>query len=212
MAKIKITKNGPYRVSDLPLNEDIVECDEEGTPLKTKKGKTFSTPFEYDLCRCGQSKNKPFCDKTHSKINFDGTENPEAKQKYEDKAETINGPNLILKDNPSLCSSAIFCHRAGGVWNLTKQSNNPKAKETAIEEACCCPSGRLVACDKKTGEAIEPKLNPSIGIPDNGPLCVKGGIPVESGDGFTYQIRNRATLCRCGKSQNKPFCDGSHLE
>ncbi|MHB8164175.1 MAG: CDGSH iron-sulfur domain-containing protein [Methanoregula sp.] len=31
-------------------------------------------------------------------------------------------------------------------------------------------------------------------------------------DGKPYTVRNRVTLCRCGKSGNKPFCDGSHVE
>lgn len=46
----------------------------------------------------------------------------------------------------------------------------------------------------------------------SGPIWVKGGVPVESSDGSTYEIRNRVTLCRCGKSKNKPFCDGSHID
>ena len=29
-------------------------------------------------------------------------------------------------------------------------------------------------------------------------------------DGHRYEVRNRVTLCRCGASKNKPFCDGSH--
>ncbi|HET8688843.1 MAG TPA: CDGSH iron-sulfur domain-containing protein [Methanosarcina sp.] len=41
---------------------------------------------------------------------------------------------------------------------------------------------------------------------------MRGGIPIESADGKQYEIRNRVTLCRCGKSRNKPFCDGSHVE
>jgi CDGSH-type Zn-finger protein len=45
-----------------------------------------------------------------------------------------------------------------------------------------------------------------------GPLWVKGGIPVEAADGFEYEKRNRVTLCRCGRSGHKPFCDGSHLK
>lgn len=44
----------------------------------------------------------------------------------------------------------------------------------------------------------------------DGPLWVRGGIPVESSDGATYEVRNRVTLCRCGRSSNKPFCDGTH--
>jgi CDGSH-type Zn-finger protein len=41
---------------------------------------------------------------------------------------------------------------------------------------------------------------------------VKGGVPVESADGTVYEVRNRVTLCRCGKSTNKPFCDGTHID
>src|SRR6266536_1245907 len=46
---------------------------------------------------------------------------------------------------------------------------------------------------------------------DDGPLWVRGGVPVEAADGFEYEVRNRVTLCRCGYSKNKPFCDGSHV-
>ncbi|MFA5828440.1 MAG: CDGSH iron-sulfur domain-containing protein [Candidatus Shapirobacteria bacterium] len=213
MAKIKITKNGPYLVSDhLPLNQDIVEYDQDGIPLKTKKGKIIPTGETYALCRCGQSQNKPFCDGSHHSTKFDGTENPEAKEKYDNQANQITGPDLILKDTASLCAGAGFCDRASGTWNLTENSDDPESKKTAIKEACCCPSGRLVACDRQNNKSIEPKLKPSIGISSGGPLCIKGGVPIESSDGSTYEIRNRVTLCRCGKSKNKPFCDGSHFD
>ena len=77
-------------------------------------------------------------------------------------------------------------------------------------------SGRLLVWDKD-GNPIEPELEPSIELVEDpskgvsGPLWVRGGIPIESADGTTYEIRNRITLCRCGKSENKPFCDGIHL-
>jgi len=73
-----------------------------------------------------------------------------------------------------------------------------------------------VAWDKATGEAVEPDLPVSIGLVEDpeqqcsGPLWLRGGIAVVSGDGFEYEIRNRATLCRCGQSKNKPYCDGAH--
>ncbi|WP_298253461.1 CDGSH iron-sulfur domain-containing protein [Bradyrhizobium sp.] len=44
----------------------------------------------------------------------------------------------------------------------------------------------------------------------SGPLWLRGGIAVISADGFEYEVRNRVTLCRCGASKNKPFCDGTH--
>ena len=51
--------------------------------------------------------------------------------------------------------------------------------------------------------------NPEAGT--SGPIWVKGGIPIESADGTEYETRNRVTLCRCGQSKNKPFCDGAHI-
>ena len=81
-----------------------------------------------------------------------------------------------------------------------------------------CPSGRLVVYDNPSGEALEPEFEKSIVIieypprDEHGPLWVRGGIPVEAADGQVYEIRNRMTLCRCGESCNKPFCDGSHVK
>lgn len=88
----------------------------------------------------------------------------------------------------------------------------------AIEEACNCPSGRLVAWKKSDNQPIEPEFEPSISLVEDpvhhvsGPLWVKGGVPVVSHDGTPYEIRNRVTLCRCGRSGNKPFCDGTHIK
>ena len=84
-------------------------------------------------------------------------------------------------------------------------------------EAALCPSGRLVVRDRHTGTELEPDLEPSIGIVADptrsvdGPIWVRGGIAIVAGDGQTYEVRNRVTLCRCGASRNKPFCDASHL-
>jgi hypothetical protein len=81
-----------------------------------------------------------------------------------------------------------------------------------------CPAGRLVAWDKETKEAIDPELPISIGLIEDpaqdcsGPIWLRGGIHVASADGFEYEVRNRVTLCRCGQSGNKPFCDGSHAQ
>ena len=215
--KIKVSKNGPYIVSgETPLAEHKMEFDEDGNPCKWQEGKRFPSQESYALCRCGGSKNKPFCDGTHAKANFDGTEKA-SKVSYLDVCDSIDGPALKLTDVQHLCASARFCHRAGGTWNLTMQSDDPEAKKIAVEEAGDCPSGRLVAWDKKTGKEIEPEFGQSIGVVEDsqvgtiGPLRVIGKIPVESADGTTYEVRNRVTLCRCGKSRNKPFCDSSHV-
>jgi CDGSH-type Zn-finger protein len=215
--KIKITKNGPYCISgNIPLEKELVVADEDNEPLKWEKGEKIKANKEYYLCRCGKSSNKPFCDGTHQKIRFDGTETA-SKKDYKKQAEVLSGPEIDLMDAPNLCAGARFCHRKGGTWELTENSDDPIAKKIAIKQACDCSSGRLTAIDKKTGKAIEPEFSPSISVTEDipaqvsGPLWVKGKIPIESSDGKIYEARNRQTICRCGKSSNKPFCDGSHL-
>jgi len=212
MSKIKICKNGPYIVSGkIPVNQQKTVFDLEGNPLKTEVTKNLCSDEETALCRCGGSANKPFCDGTHRKNGFDGTENPQNLENDPSDTETFDGPNLTLQDTPRLCSGAGFCHRAGGTWQLTQNSDDPKSKKIAVEECHCCPSGRLVALDPKTGKNLDPKASPAIGVDQSGPLCLQGDIPLESADGQTYPTQSKRTLCRCGKSRNKPFCDGSHF-
>ncbi len=214
--RIEVTKNGPYVVSgEVPIAEQIIVKDEEGVSVAWRQGKKHDPKSKCALCRCGQSKNKPYCDGSHAKVGFDGTETA-SKEPYLDQAETIEGPDLTLTDAVSLCALGRFCDRAGGIWSLVHDSDDPDARDIAIQEGKDCPSGRLVVW-KKDGTPIEPKFEPSIGLveePDigiQGPLWIRGGIPVVSADGTTYEVRNRATLCRCGKSSNMPFCDGSHM-
>jgi CDGSH-type Zn-finger protein len=215
-SKIKVTKNGPYLVTGrTPLSKHEIIADAQGTAYEWRQIEKHPLREHYDLCRCGQSQNKPFCDGTHLKINFDGKETA-SQDPYLHQAKKIDGPTLRLTDHEHLCASARFCHRAGGIWNLFPKSGNPKAKKIVIEEAEECPSGRLVAWDKETQKAIEPQYEQSVWLIEDpqvgasGPIWVRGRIPIESADGRMYEIRNRVTLCRCGKSSNKPFCDSSH--
>lgn len=216
--KIKIAKNGPYLISGIPLDRQTVVRDDEGNSMEWKKTEDCSAGEEYALCRCGKSKNKPYCDGSHVETKFDGTETA-SRKKYLEQAKKISGDKLDMCDCEGLCSGARFCHnKQGSAWELTKNSGNPKSKKMAIQQCCNCPSGRLVAYDKKTGKAIEPKFKKSISLTEDpemkvsGPIWVKGEVPIESSNGQEYEKRNRVTLCRCGKSQNKPFCDGSHIE
>lgn len=215
---IAVSKNGPYFVTGgIPLIVTETCIDEEGYCRTWWEVKRYPLREKYALCRCGHSGNKPFCDGTHAKIHFDGTEAGDH-DPFSKGADVFHGPALTLTDNKHLCVHAKFCIRAGGIWKLVHQSESPEAKDTAIEEACNCPSGRLVIRDNVTGKAIEPEFEKSIAVVEcpslgeHGPLWIRGGIPIKSVDGRQYEIRNRVTLCRCGKSKNKPFCDGSHLE
>ncbi|MDP3066873.1 MAG: CDGSH iron-sulfur domain-containing protein [Methanobacteriaceae archaeon] len=214
--KIKIVKNGPYIVKGgIPLYEQVLVTDEGGHTRELREVKDHPHPEIYSLCRCGASKKKPFCDGTHNDIHFDGTETADTKL-YLEKAEVFEGPQLRLTDAHEFCDHSRFCLRSGGIRELIKKSDDPAARKTAIEEATICPSGRLVLWDKQTGKSFEKEFEPSIVLIHDpqknceGPIWVRGGIPIESAERDIYEVRNRITLCRCGKSENKPYCDGSH--
>lgn len=212
---IKILKNGPYIVTgNVSLSEKIIVS--KGKINEFKYGRKLPQSDVYALCRCGKSKKSPFCDGSHGFNGFDGVEKA-SREKYEDRAELIEGPNLDLRDD-NRCAFARFCSReCGNVWDIIENSDDPKFKEAAILAASGCPSGRLVAYTK-AGKAIEPKYEPSIEIlqdieqETSGPIFVKGNIAIKSIDGYTYEVRNRVTLCRCGNSKNMPFCDATHIK
>ncbi len=213
--RVTVRKNGPFLASGgIPLSLGIIGIDSDGFSHEWRDGKAYLLQEQYSLCRCGQSKRKPFCDGTHSKVGFDGTETA-SRESYLDQAERIEGPALTLTDARILCAAARFCDRAGGIWDLVQQSDSPQARGIATEEAANCPSGRLVVWDGE-GKSLELQFEPSIVVVEdpkegmNGPIWVRGHIPVESADGSVYETRNSVALCRCGRSSNKPFCDGSH--
>lgn len=216
--KIRILKNGPYEVTpDIPLAQAEIAIDDQGISQHWQAGKRYTLKSEtYYLCRCGHSKNKPFCDNTHSSIGFDGTETARLGG-YDEHARIYRGETLFMMDDESLCASLRFCDRGPRAWTAAIKSDNPQYRRIAIEEANNCASGRLTAVDRETGERFEPELPKEISPTEDtaagfmGPLWVKGGIPLESADGQPYEIRNRMTLCRCGASENKPFCDTRHL-
>jgi CDGSH-type Zn-finger protein len=216
--KIKVTKDGPYIVANpIPLKEMTIIVNENGDGIAWEFGKEYPIQKNMALCRCGESKNKPFCDGIHSNINFDGTETAD-KTPYLDLADVTDGPTLKLTDVEKICAAARFCEPEGGTWELTKQSDDPKARKLAIQQTADCPAGRIAIWEKASGEEIEPEFEPSLGLIEDphknasGPIWVRGRIPIESADGYTYEIRNRVTLCRCGRSSIKPFCDNSHLD
>ena len=215
-ATVQIVKNGPYKVSgNLPISKQTIGTNAAGESIKWVAGAAIPAPEPCLLCRCGHSANKPFCDGSHAKVRFDGTETA-SREPYRAQAKVIRGPTMSLTDAESLCAFARFCDPLGQVWNLVSQTDNPTARKHFVREAGDCPSGRLVAWDNASGQAIEPTYAPSIGLIEDptkecsGPLWIRGGVQVIGSDGYKYEVRNRVTLCRCGASQNKPFCDGAH--
>ncbi len=213
--KIKVLENGPYQIiGNIPLDQLRFVPDSEGASTAYEKIHDYPGQNNCFLCRCGRSATKPFCDGTHMQ-GFYGKETA-GFQTYEQMAGFTEGKKIDLLDAEPLCAIARFCDTNGTTWDLVEKSDAPDTEDIVKYQCNNCPSGRLTAVTKD-GKAIEPVLPQEISILEDpsakvhGPIWVKGGIPIESANGRTYPIRNRVTLCRCGKSKNKPFCDGTHM-
>lgn len=215
--RIDITADGPLFVSgNVPLVRAEIVVNDSGESVAWRETGALDAGEGYALCRCGHSGSKPYCDGAHAVEGFDGSETAEHEGYFEGAACT-NGPGVKLHDVRELCAEARFCDRGGGLWNLVERCEDPEIRALVEEEAALCPSGRYTICDWDTDEPHEPSLEPSIVLIDDphlgvgGPLWVRGSIPIFGADGTPYEVRNRVTLCRCGQSANKPFCDGSHV-
>ncbi len=211
---IRIAENGPYRVfGGVPLVQRYPAMSVHGEPLEWdpvgEETEEELARQKYSLCRCGQSANKPFCDGTHNEIGFDGSLTAD-RRAIAERRRSFQGAGLVMTDDTSLCSETGFCGtRFTKVWQMIERTDDPEVKARLVRMATNCPSGRLEIF-LEGGEAVEPEFTPSIATVPNGPLWVRGGIKIEAPDGFIYEVRNRVTLCRCGLSKNKPFCDGAH--
>jgi len=215
-AHITITENGPYVVAGpLSLSEQAIGVDAAGDSVSWEQLSAYETDDRYALCRCGHSANKPFCDGSHARVGFDGTETA-SRRTFEQDAELIDGPTMELADDRPLCAFARFCDGHGGIWKLIGETDRPGERQLVEHHATHCPSGRLVVRDKQRDTVLEPDLDRSIVLIEDpqqnasGPIWVRGRVTIASADGFAYEQRNRVTLCRCGESSNKPFCDGTH--
>ena len=215
--KITITKDGPYAVdAGIPIKEVVSVADSAGGVLAYEEEKdAVKTSSAAYLCRCGRSANKPFCDGQHTKIAFDGTETNDRKS-YDDGAEFVEGAVYDVLDNRDLCAVGRFCDVGNGFWDAVDKSDQA-SKKYVEHVGCTCNSGRFTLVDKQSGQKLEPELEKEIYLVKDtpakhlGPINLRGGIQVVSHDGFEYEVRNRVALCRCGESDNKPFCDASHM-
>jgi len=213
--RIVVTKDGPYRVEGgVPLLRTAIVETERGEPVAWDEGPEFETPGEvYELCRCGKSSTKPFCDSTHERIPFDGTETADRGPIARRREAWEGEAGHVLYDDLSLCTHAGFCRNVRtGVWEMVEEADDPEVRTEFAAMVQRCPSGRLALAVLPDPEPVEPTFEPSIGVEPDGNYWIRGGIPVVSEDETPYEVRNRQSLCRCGQSRNKPFCDGSHKE
>ena len=141
-----------------------------------------------------------------------------SREPYLKQAKEIDGPVLLLTDVENLCAFSRFCDPNGSVWTQVSNTDDPNVHSAFLRQVGDCPSGRLVSWDRATEKPVEPGLPVSIGFVEDpqeecsGPIWLRGGVILELADGFVYETRNRMTLCRCGQSANKPFCDGTHAK
>jgi CDGSH-type Zn-finger protein len=207
MAKPRIAclPNGPYYL----LN------DMEAAPvanLRRASGEACATVRGVALCRCGGSANKPFCDGTHGRNGFRDDNTADSSK---NKRQAYAGKRITILDNRAICAHAAFC--TDELKSVFRQHDEPwidpdgAEVEEIIKTIRKCPSGALsYAIDGV--EAQPPQRPPMVTVTENGPYAVTGGIElmgVKFGDGASSE---HYTLCRCGASKNKSFCDGSHWE
>ncbi len=219
-ARIMVEKNGPYVVrGGVPLVRKTQIVSEYGEPLTWQKSETLEADETYRLCRCGQSANKPFCDDSHLRCGFDGTETAEINTTAERRVVHKGGTGIVVRRDYSICAESGFCgNRLTNIQKMTPHSKDTQIRAQIIAMVERCPSGSYTYA-LAAGEAdVEPDLPRQIAVttevtsdgPIVGPLWVTGSIPIERSDGQPFETRNRVTLCRCGRSRNKPLCDGSH--
>jgi len=197
MASINCRPNGPYLVKSL-------------TRFTSSRGDDIAIEETMALCRCGGSANKPFCDGTHKKNGFDDAKKPD---RTKDRRTDYVGGNITIHDNRGICAHAGECtDRLSSVWRMGEKpwiDPDGAGVEAIIQTVSACPSGAL-SYSVDDVEHRDRDAPPAIRLSKNGPYVVTGGIELEEVEFGEGASKEHYTLCRCGASKNKPFCDGSH--
>lgn len=192
---IGCAQDGPYLVKEL-----------EG--LRNSKGEELEVGKIVALCRCGESANKPFCDGTHAKIGFSSER---TRQDPPSRAwDRYPGKGISILDNRTVCSHSGICSDGlPAVWRLDKEpwiDASAAEREEIIGVIRQCPSGALSFDGEQS-----PSRFVGVTVLKDGPYYCTGGFELDDPvTAQTPQDPNRFTLCRCGASKNKPFCDGAH--
>lgn len=194
---IEPSLNGPYIVKNLQN-------------LHNSKGEALETKQTIALCRCGGSANKPFCDGTHLKNDFSGERLTDGSLDHRDNYEASG---ITIHDNRGICAHAGHC--TDGLPSVFRLKTEPwiDAEGAPVEQIVAavgrCPSGALsysidgVEHRDRAGE-------PAITVSKDGPYWVTGGVELDVDSRAEGASEEHLTLCRCGGSKNKPFCDGTH--
>ncbi|WP_274476098.1 (4Fe-4S)-binding protein [Mangrovimonas aestuarii] len=129
--------------------------------------------------------------------------------------EYTNGEVTIVW-KPEMCIHSGIC--AGGLPDVFKPKERPwidinaASTDELVKQVKHCPSGALsyYMNAEKNKEALS--METKVEVLENGPLLVYGTLKVTHKDG-SEEVKNKTTaFCRCGCSNNKPYCDGTHTK
>jgi CDGSH-type Zn-finger protein/uncharacterized Fe-S cluster protein YjdI len=116
---------------------------------------------------------------------------------------TFDGKRCIHSRNCVLGHPEVFVPNVKGEWIFPDAA----AAETVLQIGRNCPSGAIrVARNDASATSDAPPVVNTVRLRENGPLAIEAELHLAG----VLQDSPRATLCRCGMSQTKPFCDGSH--
>lgn len=181
------------------------------TRLTGSNGAAMETNPSMALCRCGASKNKPFCDGSHNEIGFDSR--PLA-NRFPDKLRAYKGKDITVHFNRLLCSHAAECVKLGPVFDPSRrpwiEPDNGRVDDI-IATVTACPSGALSYSLPGQERRYAVTELPGISIEANGPYRVTC-VSLASARPSAGTCADKFVLCRCGASKNKPYCDGSHRD
>ena len=211
---IMTARNGPYLVTNV-------------TVLRTPLGEELPVPPQLALCRCGASATKPFCDGAHATSGFTDAKDP---NRVPDQRDTYPGQQVTIFDNRGICQHSGLCSdrvptafRTGAEPFVAPSGGRLDELVRAVRD---CPSGALSLGFDGSDDKHEARdltdwhgtRERAIAVTQDGPYRVTGAIPVTDAglrDGADVpraagSSREHFALCRCGHSQNKPFCSGMH--
>ena len=204
---IVTAKNGPYLVSN-------------AATVRNHLGETLPLPPQLALCRCGGSASKPFCDGTHATSGFTDDKDPE---RVPDQRDTYPGEQVTIFDNRGICQHSGLCTDRLATAFRTKEEPFVAPSGARMDELVRavrdCPSGALsLAFDGVEARDLTDRhgtREQAIEITQDGPYRVTGALPLADSAGADVpraagSSREHYALCRCGHSQNKPFCSGMH--
>ena len=193
---IECKVDGPYLVKDLEA-------------FANSKGDLIACKPVMALCRCGGSATKPFCDGTHRKNGFSGARQAQPAS----KRDVYRGMKITIFDDRAICAHSARCtDNLAAVFKYGSEpwiDPNGASVEAIIDAVNKCPSGAL-SYSVNGVEAPAQHRPWGVTVTKDGPYAVVGSIPLAGQGSDAIAATECYTLCRCGASKNKPFCDGSH--